>query len=122
MTWSELQYTIGLSCHVMVNKCERNIKDWWWKRLPLNSSNWKGKHVKIPSAWEAGAVSTTKNLFVIYQLFMGFHVINSVEHCSETLLQVRLSATPCKVTVTLSPSVENIDEVQYLIPSPVLHW
>lgn len=78
----------------MVNEYDRNKKDWWWKQLPVNSSSWKEKHIKIPSVREAGAVSTTKNSFVIYLLFMDFYIIKSVEHCSETLLQVGISWCP----------------------------
>lgn len=39
---------------------------------------------------------------------MDFHVIKSVEHCSEILLQVGLSPTPRQVTVTLSSQVLKI--------------
>lgn len=111
----------------MVNEYDRNKKDWWWKQLPVNSSSCKEKHIKIPSAWEAGAVSTTKNSFVIYLLFMDFYIIKSVEHHSETLLQAGISwcSTPCQVTVTLLGQVLKIlmdEEVHCLVPSPLPHW
>lgn len=104
MVWTSIYHWIRLSPD----------SEWIWqehKRIGdgnSSQSSWEGKHIKIPSVWEARAVSTSKRSFVTYQLFMDTCVIESVVHCSEILLQVGLSSTPHQVTVTLSGQVLKI--------------